>query len=469
MNIDKKLINSWNRSYTNDTIKNEKLLQNIISSNSISSLYTNRDTHQKYQHIFSHKVEPFVKVTDQKSSGRCWLFAALNVIRRSMIEKYKINNFEFSQNYLFFWDKLERFNYNLECAIQTRNEDINSQIVQHILSDPTCDGGQWDMVVNLIEKYGLLPKSVYNESYHSSNSGQMNGVLNKLFRKNVKILREAENPNLLKAAMIKEVYNILCKFLGTPPEMFDWCYESAKLSNSNHDSSNNNIEKLTVNNSTTVVKNLTPLLFYKEYVDFNCENYVCLINDPRKEHPYNKMYTVKFLGNVVEGYRVRYLNLDIKTLKHLVLNNIKDNTSVWFGCDVGKWLHGKECAMDFKLVDHLELFDIDFPLTKEDRLNYKDSLMTHAMVITGANIEKNISSITNSENEIVDSWQIENSWSDKGIVQGYYKMTDEWFDEYVYEIVVHKKYLTDEQRDIYNSNIENYIVLNPWDPMGSLA
>ena len=310
MNIDKKTVNNWNNTFTSS--KNEKLMQNIITSNSISSLYTNRDAHQKYQHIFSHKVTPGVKVTDQKSSGRCWLFAALNVIRRQMIDKYKLKEFEFSQNYLFFWDKLERFNYNLECAIQTRDEDVNSQVVQHILSDPTCDGGQWDMVVNLIEKYGLVPKSVYNESYHSSNSGQMNGVLNKLFRKNVKILREAENPTTLKPAMIKEVYDILCKFLGTPPEIFDWVYEPTKSPTDISDSSNNtntdNTEKKLKSASTTVVKNLTPLSFYKEQVDFNCEDYVCLINDPRKEHPYNKMYTVKYLGNVVEGHRVRYLH-----------------------------------------------------------------------------------------------------------------------------------------------------------------
>ena len=463
MELNKKTVSQWNNQLNNNN--NEKLLQNIITKNSITKLYTNRDVHQKYQHIFSNKVTPFAKATNQASSGRCWLFAGLNVIRRQMMEKYKLKDFEFSQNYLFFWDKLERFNYNLECIIETKNETLNSQLVQHLLTDPTCDGGQWDMVVNLIEKYGLVPKCVYNESYHSSNSDELNSILTKLFRNNAKILRESTNPRELKNNMVKEAYNILCKFLGTPPEIFDWIYEPYKLSDSTKESK----ESKESNIPPVIIKNLTPLSFYKEYVDFNCDDYVCLINDPRKEHPYNKMYTVKYLGNIVEGHKVRYLNLDINTMKQLVLNNIKNNTPVWFGCDVGKSLHNTECAMDFELTHHLQLLNIELSLTKEDRLNFKESLMTHAMVITGANIQKNVSSITNTENETVDIWQIENSWSDKGPLQGYYTMTDKWFDEYVYEIVVHKKYLTPEQQELYKTGIENYTVLDTWDPMGSLA
>jgi len=499
MSIDKKQLLNWNNSFNSDI--NNKLMQNIISDNALRNLSTNRETSQKYQPLFSNKVSPIIKATDQKSSGRCWLFAALNVIRRQIIKKYNIKDFEFSQNYLFFWDKLERFNYNLECIIETKTEKLNSKIVQHILDDPTCDGGQWEMAVNLIEKYGLVPKSVYNESYHSSNSSEINSVLTKLFIKNAKILREADDSNLkqLKNEMMKHVYNILCKFLGTPPDFFDWHYQKSdeeksdkdksdkdKSDKDNSDNTDNSDKDKSdkdksdkdksdkdksdnTDKSIITIKNLTPLLFYKEYVDFNCHDYVCLINDPRKEHKYNSIYTVKFLGNVFEGRPVKYLNLDIKNLKNIVLQNIKNNTPVWFGCDVDQQFHAKSCAMDFNLTNKLELFNIDFSLSKEDRLNYKDSLMTHAMVITGANIEKNVSSISNNENENVNIWQIENSWSDKGPTQGYYTMTDKWFDEYVFEIVVHKKYLTEEQNKLYNTSVKNHITLEPWDPMGSLA
>jgi bleomycin hydrolase len=457
--IDINQIKNWKNNFENNS--NKKLLQNIISNNKINSLYTDRDSYQKHQHLFSHKVTPDAKVTNQKSSGRCWLFAALNVIRRSMIEKYKIKDFEFSQSYLFFWDKLERLNYNLECIIKTKNENIEEQLVQHILSDPTCDGGQWDMVVNLIEKYGLVPQSVYKESHHSSNSGEMNAILTKKFRDNAKILRNSENPEPLKKEMMQEYYNMLCQFLGTPPDIFEWNYEGS-LPNNNTDTSNN---KMTINS----IKNLTPLEFYKYYVDFKCNDYVCVINDPRVEHPYNRMYSVKYLGNIVEGHKVRYLNLDIKELKSFVLKNIKENNPVWFGCDVGKWLHRDRCAMDLDLINYFGLFGTEFSLTKEERIRYKDSLMTHAMVISGANIKEEHSSIDAEKKELVDIWQVENSWDNKGPALGYYIMTDNWFDEYVYEIVVHKKYLSKEQLEIYNCSTDNYIILDPWDPMGSLA
>ena len=252
-------------------------------------------------------------ITNQKSSGRCWIFAALNVARREVIDKYKLKDFEFSQNYLFFWDKLERINYNLNRIIETKEQNIESEIVRHILGDPLCDGGQWDMIVNLVEKYGLVPKSCYQESFHSSRSAEMNNILQKLFRKSAYKLRLSNDPYKDKKIIMGNVYKLLCKFLGTPPKEFEWEYYDK----------NNKYHKL---------KKTTPLNFYKDYVDFKFKDYVCVINDPRKKNPYNQLYTVKYLGNVEDGNRVLYLNVEINKIKELIEKSISDNKAVWFGC-----------------------------------------------------------------------------------------------------------------------------------------
>ena len=435
--IDEKTLISWNES------KNiiDKTFENIISENSLRNLCVNRQNNQQYNHLFSHKVEPRLPITNQKSSGRCWIFAALNVARREMIEKYQLKDFEFSQNYLFFWDKLERINYNLNRIIETRDEDIESEIVRHILGDPLCDGGQWDMIVNLVEKYGLVPKSSYQESFHSSRSAEMNNILQKLFRKSAYKLRLSQNPFDDKIKIMKNVYNLLCKFLGTPPKEFEWEYYDK----------NNKYHKL---------KKITPMNFYKNHVDFNFKDYVCVINDPRRKNPYNKLYTVKYLGNVEGGNRVLYLNVEIKKIKELIEKSISDNKAVWFGCDVGQNLSRNNCAMDLELVNYGGVLETDLSSTKEERLLSKESLMTHAMCITGFNR-------IDDYHHTIDKWQVENSWGKSDAAEGYYIMSDKWFDEYVYEIAINKKYLSVEQLEILDSN--EVTTLNPWDPMGSLA
>ena len=437
-------LNNWKQ--TSDS-KNNKLLTNIISNNRLSTLNHVRNKCQSFDPIYNIKVTPHLNVTNQKSSGRCWLFAALNVLRREICDKLNLDNFEFSQSYLFFWDKLERMNYNLECIIRTKNEDVDSQIVQHLLKDPTCDGGQWDMVVNLINKYGLVPKNVYQETFHSSNSAGLNIILEKKFREYAFNLRSTEN-NLqeLKESYLSETYQILCKFLGCPPDNFDWEFENKNKEYCKH-------------------YGLTPKSFYSNFVNINLEDYVCLINDPRKEHPYNKSYTVKYLGNVFDGNKVKYINLPIERIKELTLKTLKDNKAVWFGCDVGQSLNSDRCAMDLELVNTLGLFGIEFKLNKEQRLNYKDSLMTHAMVFTGANVSDNNNCLDNKEK--INSWEVENSWSSKGPTNGYYFMSDDWFNEFVYEVAIHKDNLNNDELELLKGDI--YLELPPWDPMGALA
>lgn len=416
-------------------------LENIISENSLKTLCSNRNLVKSHNHLFSHQVTPRLPITNQKSSGRCWIFAALNVARRSMLEKYQLNNFEFSQSYLFFWDKLERFNYNLNVIIENRKLPIDDEIVRHILGDPISDGGQWDMIVNIIEKYGLVPKSCYGESFHSSRSAEMNSILKKKFRKSAYELRQSENPHLEKKEIMKDIYKILCYFLGTPPDQFNWEYYDKE----------NKYHKL---------ENLQPLTFYQQHVPFNFKDYVCVINDPRKNHSYHQLFTVKHLGNVVGGNPVLYLNLEIKEIKELVEKSILDNQVVWFGCDVGQSLHRKNCAMDLDLTNYTSLLDTPLNQNKEAGLLSRDSLMTHAMCITGFNR-------IDEYHHLIDKWQVENSWGKSDAAEGYYIMTDKWFDQYVYEIAIHKNLLSKQQLDILKQN--QITVLPPWDPMGSLA
>ena len=436
-------LKSFERSF--DSSKSNTVLSNIVSANALSKLNGVVSENQQYNPVYNVSVTPHLKVTNQKSSGRCWLFAALNVVRREMCEKYNLDNFEFSQSYLFFWDKLERMNYNLECIIKTKNEPVTSRLVQHLLDDPTCDGGQWDMVANLVNKYGLVPKCVYQESHHSSNSRELNAILKKKFREYAHQLRESEDPNEMKMHFMEQVYRVLCTFLGKPPSNFDWEY----------------MDKSKKYNKVTA---MTPVLFYKQMVPFNFDDYVCLVDDPRKEHPYYNTYSVKYLGNVVDGNKVKYLNLPIERIKKLTLDTLKSNKSVWYGCDVGQFLNRGTCRMDRSNVSHLDLLGLSFIMDKEQRLNYRDSLMTHAMVISGAN--------TNEDNALetecsVNSWEVENSWSTNGPADGYYSMSDKWFNEYVYEVAIHKDMLNDQEKELLTGDVKEYF--DPWDPMGSLA
>ncbi len=438
-------LENWKHEYNSN--KTNKVFENVISNNSLSSLGNVREHMQKYEPVYNVSVTPHLKVTNQKSSGRCWLFAALNVLRRDICTKHNLDNFELSQNYLFFWDKLERMNYNLECIIRSSEEAVDSQLVQHLLNDPTCDGGQWDMVANLINKYGLVPKSVYQETHHSSSSRELNNILKRKFREYAFNLRSSkEEVQVLKEKYLAETYQILCKFLGCPPQSFDWEY----------------VDK---NKKYNKVSGLTPKQFFNQYIDTDINDYICLINDPREEHPYNRTYTVKYLGNVFDGKKVLYLNLPIERIKELTLKSLKNNKSVWFGCDVGQSLNRDNCAMDLDLTDPLSLFNINFNLNKEQRLKYRDSLMTHAMVFTGANVTEDANCLENKPQ--INGWEVENSWSSRGPNDGYYHMTDDWFNEFVYEVALPKSMLNENELGILQEGVEKE--LPPWDPMGALA
>ena len=422
-----------------------RLARNAAVRGDVMDLALDWEAFRRIDHTFSDIVTGQMKVTNQKSSGRCWGFAGLNLFRIYLGRKYNLKKFEFSQNYFIFCDKLEKSNYFLENIIKTTDEPLDGRLVMHLLTDPIQDGGQWHMFVNLIEKYGVLPQTEMPESFQSSQSMRMNRMITRKLRGFAKDLRAAyekgadtKKLRVMKDDMLRTIYQMLTICLGSPPEKFEWQIRDK-------DKKFHRFEKL------------NPKQFYKEHVGLDLNDYVCLINCPMSDKSYNEIYTVDYLGNVVEGSIIRYLNLPSKRLKEVAAASIKDDHPVWFGCDVGKHFHRNLGVMDMDIFDFELFYSTDFPMTKTDRLEFGDSQMTHAMLFTGVDLDGR---------GHPRKWQVENSWGEKRSDKGYDIMTDSWFDEYNYEVVVYKDYITKDEFSVYQ---KDPVVLPPWDPMGALA
>ena len=419
-------------------------MENAISHNGLLASLEKRSAAVENTPIFSLDLTKD-KVSDQKASGRCWMFAALNTFRHKMIAGFQLEDFELSQAHTFFWDKYEKSNWFLEQVIATANQELTSRKVKFLLDTPQQDGGQWDMVVSLFEKYGVVPKSVYPESISSSNSRELNQILNKLLRQDAQILRElvAEGANsselqAKKEELLQEVFNFLAINLGLPPRQFDFSYRDKD----NHFHSESG---------------LTPLTFYQKYVDLKLDDYVSIINAPTADKPYGRSYTVEMLGNVVGSKPVRYLNVEMNRLKELAIAQMQVGETVWFGSDVGQSSNRKAGVMAEGMHDFTASMDIRLTQDKAGRLDYSESLMTHAMVLTGVDLD---------ENGKAKKWKVENSWGEKVGNKGYFVASDAWMDEYTYQIVVRKEFLTAAELAAYEAEP---LVLSPWDPMGALA
>ena len=441
-NITLSNIRKFNKSFNSST--SNQLARNALIQNDINKVAVHWENFSKINHVFSNTISKQLPVTNQKSSGRCWGFAGLNLLRLEIAKNYNLSNFEFSQNYFMFWDKLEKANYFLENILKTLDQNYDSRLMMHLLQAPVQDGGQWDMFVNLIEKYGLVPKSVMPETNHSSKSSMMNYFLTHKLRECAFILRKSKKPRTTikqlkskKEEMMSVIYSLLCMFLGNPPTKFDWSIKDK-------------------NNKFTRFNNLDPLDFYHKFTKVKLKNKVCLIHAPMSNKKMNELYTIDFLGNVVGGNIIKYANVEINELKKAAIKSIKNDEAVWFGCDVGKMFNRELGIMDMDLYDYEKLFDTKFKMNKASRLEYGDSAMTHAMLFTGVDLKGNTPT----------KWRVENSWGDKNGDKGYYLMSDSWFDEYNYEVVVDKKYLSNKSLEIFNRKPHN---LEPWDPMGALA
>lgn len=435
-------LEQYEKAFAADRAKN--IAMRAVTANGVSKSALDPEVQRVDRHQFSISLEQG-KITNQKSSGRCWMFAALNTMRFAIMKKLNLETLELSQNYTLFYDKLEKANYFLENILDTLDEPTDGRLIAHLLRDPLGDGGQWDMLCNLIEKYGVVPKDAMPETVSSSATYPMTSYMTRKLREFACQLREAHKAGKSadelrseKEAMMGTMYDMLCISLGRPPKTFTFEVRDK--------------DKKFIRD-----ENITGREFFRKYIGWDMSEYVSLINAPTADKPYHKTYTVKMLGNVKEGRPVKYLNLPAEDLKAAAIAQLKDGQPVWFGCDVGKESTRDGGIMDLDAIRAGELFGTTFGMDKAQRLDYGESLMTHAMVFQGVNLD---------ENGRPTRWRVENSWGKDAGVDGYYVMSDQWFTEYTYQVVVNKKYLTPEQRkELDQAPIE----LEPWDPMGSLA
>jgi bleomycin hydrolase len=419
-----------------------RLAQNAVTQVAVDDVAINREIINNTDHFMSTLLDDW-KVTNQERSGRCWLFAGLNLLRVGAMKKMGLKEFEFSQNYAMFWDKIERANYYLEAIIETAGADLGDRVVGHLLDSPAEDGGQWNMFVAIVAKHGLVPKAFMPETHSSRDTGPMNSALRNLLRQGAKSVRAAfaaggtEAARAAKAEVLRVVYRVLCIHLGTPPERFDW-----QWTDKDREFHRDGV--------------LTPREFAERYVDLPLDEYVCLVHDPRPSSPQGRTFTVQYLGNVLGAPPVIYLNVAIPVMKDIAAKALQGGEPVWFGCDVGQMMSTEYGIWDARLYDYAAVYDTAFTLGKSDRLLYHETQMTHAMLFTGVDV---LDGATRK-------WRVENSWgADKG-KDGFYTMNDSWFDEFVFEIAARRSGLSPDLQAALDTAP---IVLPAWDPMGALA
>ena len=424
-----------------DAESSNKVAQNAVTNVKLPDLTLNRDLVQDIDDSFSTKLDDW-KVTAQMRSGRCWLFATLNLLRVGAMKKMKLKNFEFSQAHIHFWDKFERANHLLESIIETSDRPVDDRTIHFLLSDPIGDGGQWNMATNLIRKHGLVPKSAYPESDSSSATRWMNAELKNILRSSACEIRaivdgggSVEDAREHKEKRIADIWNMLCIHLGTPPKTFNWQWRDK-------------------DNEFHRKGRMTPQQFAAEFVDIDWEDYVCIVNDPRNE--YYQTYTIDFLQNVAGGPPVVYLNVPNKEMKAITQKLLEDGIPVWMGCDVGKEMDRKRGLWDANLFDVEGLYGIEYGMDKADRLRHNQTMMTHAMLFTGVDVV----------NGRPRRWRVENSWGTDTGQKGYYTMNDSWYDQYMFEIAAPTSYLNEKMLTGLEAEP---VVLPAWDPMGSLA
>lgn len=423
--------------------KSATLARHAISASDIAVAAASKDHVKDMDFNFDINIKTMA-VSNQKSSGRCWIFAACNVMREMIGKKIGAGSFKLSQSYIAFYDKLEKLNYTLNALIDTIHEDYDDRTVQFLVQNGIGDGGQWDMLVNVVKKYGICPKNAFVETYTSNNTRILNSLVNAEVRRFASESRKVlakdgmEAVEALKDSCMKRFYKALISCYGVPPKEFDLKYTDEK-------------------NAYHVVRGFTPKSFFEKYIGKEIDDYVSCINAPTKSKPFGKSYTVKYLGNVSGGKIVKHLNLPMERLKELILAQLKDNQIVWFGSDVASYGDRMRGVWNDQEFDFKSLLDLDIKMDKGESLDFRASAMNHAMCITGVGFDAK---------GVPTKWKIENSWGDDRGYKGYFIMSASWFDQYTYQAVVNKKYLTKEEISAYEAEP---IVLQPWDPMGSLA
>jgi bleomycin hydrolase len=430
------MLKSLRTDYTNQT--ENTVLERAVTQNGINNVARDAAVREKLNPVFSVRVKTG-KPSNQKRSGRCWLFALLNTLKHQFGEKYHVKDFELSQSYLFFWDKIERANIFFDRILNTADKPLDDRTVEFYLAGPGDDGGQWAMAVSLVQKYGVVPTSAFSETAVSENTSDLNDVLNYQLRQDAMQLRQLvhehatdETIQTARMDMLNEVYRMAAYSLGVPPKTFDLEYQDDK-------------------DQYHLDRDLTPKAFFEKYfADADLEDYVVLSNSPDKE--FGKMYRMSAQDNVVGGRTIEFLNLPMVDLKQAAIAQLKDGKAVWFGNDVVRQSDRKAGLLSGELYHYDDLFQVNLTMTKKERLAVHDAEVSHAMALTGV--------------DLVDDqprrWQVENSWGAKNGVNGYFTMDNGWMDNYVYEVVVHKKYLTNNQRmQLQQTPVE----LAPWDSL----
>lgn len=395
--------------------------------------------------VFSDEIKTMA-VTNQNSSGRCWIFAGLNLLREIVAKKCFIQGkFELSQNYISLYDKIEKANFAMESIVSLAQYSPNERVFQFVLDNPVSDGGQWDMFVNLVSKYGIMPKSCFPETYHSNATRETNFLVNAAIRKfahDAHLLAVKGKPSqirTLKEEVLKKIYTLYLNAFGVPPKEFE--FEWVEVKNGKE---------------TFKKKTFTPKSFFDTYIGKEINEYQSLINSPTEDKPFGKNYTIDYLGNVVEGKPINHVNVTMDEMKEAIIKQLKAGEPVWFGSDVSFYRDRDTYAWDSGAFDFEGSYGIPLDFEKGDMLDYRHSAMNHAMVIVGVDLAGGVAK----------KWKIENSWGDNNGSAGYYVMSAEWFDRFVYQAVVKTKYL---KKETAAAAKKSPIHLNPWDPMGTLA
>ncbi|MDR0970857.1 MAG: C1 family peptidase [Bacteroidales bacterium] len=418
-----------------DTPQN-RALRNAVASNNIDKLVINLDNESKYDTYFSNRVKS-KGISDQKSSGRCWMFTGFNVLRSEMIAKYNLGNFNFSHNYLFFYDQLEKANLFLSLIIEHKKEGLDSKNNEWLLKNVLSDGGQFTGVSDLIMKYGLCPSSVMPETYNSDNTRVISNLITLKLKEFALELRDDKTKNVedRKIEMLSTIYNMLVLAYGEPVKEFTYTLR---------DANGNEIETNTY----------TPQSFYERFIGKDLKkDYVMFMNDPSR--PYYKLYEIENDRHSFDGNNWKYINLPIEEIKAMAIASIKDSTMMYFSCDVGKFYNRTKGLLDVNNYDYASLMGTNFNMDKKQRILTFASGSSHAMTLCAVDLDK--------DNK-PKKWLVENSWGASVSWQGHLIMTDQWFDEYMFRLVVDKKYVPSNIMKILN---DKATILPPWDPMFS--
>lgn len=436
--ISSEMLNKLKDSYQYNA--QDRAVSNAIANNDIRKLAVNHDNATAFDAHFSHQVTSKA-ITDQKSSGRCWMFTGMNILRAKAIAKYNLPaDFQFSQCYTFFWDQLEKSNLFLQAILDHRTKPMNDKTVEWLFKNPIGDGGQFTGVANLIDKYGIVPQDVMPETFSSNNTSQMSNIISLKLREFGLELRKMSNNKGVteeklqarKTEMLETIYRILALNLGVPPTEFTWTMRNAK-------------------GEVVSTELYTPKSFFEKFVNEDFSKYYMIMNDPTRE--YHKVYEIEYDRHVYDGENWKYLNLPMEEIAQMAIASIKDSTMMYFSCDVGKFLDRNKGYLDIANFDYASLFGTSFKMTKEERVATFASGSSHAMTLCAVDLDADGKPI---------KWMVENSWGSSYGHNGFLIMTDQWFNEYMFRLVVEEKYIPKKTLKLLD---QDPIMLPSWDPM----